>query len=139
MTTDTTQTAPRSLPASADVVGGGVLALLGLLHLFGLGLGGVVGFLALLVGWPLIAGVVAGRLSVDATDRSVNGAVAGVFGSLTVTLLVLLTGLVGAWPAFITSNIGVTLWSVTLAVLAMLTISWTVFGYAGGFLADTLA
>jgi len=120
-------------------VGGGVLALLGLLHIYGLGLGGPVGFLALLVGWPLVAGSVASRLSVDPSSREVNGAVAGVFGALTVTLIVLLTGLAGAWPAFVTSNLGVSLWPVTLATLVMLTLSWTVFGYAGGYLADRLA
>lgn len=138
MPTDATTTS-EGLAVSADVAGGAVLALLGLLHVFGLQIGGTLGFLVLLFGWPLVAGTVAARLSRIVADRRVNGALAGTFGALVVTLVILLTGFVGAWPAFVTRNVGVSLWPVTLAVLAILTISWTVFGYVGSYLADRLA
>ena len=39
---------------SGDVVGGAVTAVLGLIHVFGLQVGGAVGFLLLLVVWPMI-------------------------------------------------------------------------------------
>lgn len=120
---------------TADVVGGGVIAVLGLLHVFGLQLGGTVGFVALLVGWPLVGGSVASRLSARREDAQVDGAVAGTFGALLVTLVVFLTGLAGAWPSFVVTNVGVSLWPVTFAMLATLTISWTVFGYVGGYVA----
>lgn len=139
MASNVTQPADPALPVSADVIGGGLLALLGAIHIFGLGLGGTVGFLALLVGWPLVAGSVAARLSTAAAAREVNGALAGTFGALTVTVLVLLTGVAGAWPSFVTSNIGVSLWPVTFVTLVLLTLSWTVFGYVGGYVADRLA
>lgn len=124
-----------SLPVTADVVGGAVIAVLGLAHLFGLQLAGTVGFAALLAGWPLVGGSVASRLSARAADAPVAGAVAGAFGAFTVALVVLLTGFAGAWSSFITTNVGVTLWPVTFATLATLAISWTVFGYVGGYVA----
>lgn len=122
---------------SPDVAGGAVVALLGLLHVFVLQVGGLGGFLALLVGWPLVGGVVAARLA--PAEARLRGALAGVFGALVVTLVVLLTGLVGLWSTFITANIGVSLWPVTFAVLLMLTVPWTVFGYTGGYLAERTA
>lgn len=123
------------LPVTADVVGGSVAAVLGLVHVFGLQLGGLVGFAALLFGWPLVGGSVASRLSSRREDAAVDGAVSGTFGALFVTALVFVTGLAGAWPGFVVRNVGVSLWPVTFALLAMLTISWTVFGYVGGYAA----
>lgn len=126
--------AENDLPASPDVLGGIVAALVGLLHVFVLQLGGLLGVALLLVVWPLIGGVVAGRLSTG-EDRHVDGALAGVFGALVTTLVVLLTGFAGVWPQFVTTTFGVSLWPVTFAVLLLLTVTWTVFGYAGSVLA----
>lgn len=120
-----------------DVAGGAVVAVLGLLHVFVLQVGGFGGFLALLVGWPLVGGMVASRLA--KTDARLRAALAGTFGALVVTLVVLLTGLAGLWSTFLTANVGVSLWPVTFAVLLMLTVTWTVFGYAGGYLAERTA
>lgn len=122
---------------SPDVTGGAVVALLGLFHVFVLQVGGIGGFLALLVGWPLVGGLLAARLS--PTEPRVRSALAGTFGALVVTLVVFLTGLVGFWPTFVTANLGVSLWPTTFAVLLMLTVTWTVFGYAGGYLAEHTA
>lgn len=124
------------LPIPADVTGGGVIVLLALFQTLVVGGGGLAAFVALLVVWPLIGGAVAGFFSVRPSDRSVDGAVAGTFAALTATILVLLAGFAGAWPAFITANLGVSLWPVTFATLVATTISWTVFGYAGAAAVD---
>ncbi|WP_435126900.1 hypothetical protein [Halobaculum sp. D14] len=139
MATDTSRSRPDALPAPPDVIGGGVVALLGLLHVFVLQVGDVVGFAVLLVGWPLVGGSVADRLSTDEETGHLRGALSGAFGALTVALVVLLTGLAGVWPTFITANIGVSVWPVTFAVLLMLLLSWTVFSYVGSHLAERLS
>lgn len=118
-----------------DLVGGTVVAILGLLHLYLLQVGGVLGGLLLFVVWPLLGGAAATFVE-DRRSGSVDptvGPLAGVFGSLVVSLLVLLTGLVGSWSGFIVTNIGVSLWPVFFAVLVSFTILWTVFGYVGGY------
>lgn len=132
----TTESTPQSLPVPADVAGGGVIVLLALFQTLLLDGGGLLAFAALLVVWPLIGGAVAAFLSARQADRPVDGAVAGTFAALTATLLVLLSGFVGAWPAFVTSNVGVTLWPVTLATLVATTLAWTVFAYLGAAAAD---
>ena len=92
----------------------------------------------MLIVWPLLGGGAAAFFSVRPSDRPVDGAVAGTFAALTATLLVLLSGLAGAWPSFVTANVGVTLWPVTLATLVATTIAWTVFGYLGAAAADSV-
>lgn len=139
MATGATNSTTNAVPLSPDVVGGLVIAVLGLIHVFGLQMGGTVGFAVLLIGWPLVGGSVAARLSPSAAGREVNGALAGFFAALTVAIIVFLTGFAGVWPSFITENVGVALWPVSIVMLAMLSITWTVFGYAGGYLADRLA
>jgi len=132
----TTESTPRMLPIPADVAGGGVIVLLALFQTLVLGDGGLLAFAVLLVVWPLVGGAVAAFFSARHSDRPVDGAVAGTFAALTATLLVLLSGVAGAWPAFITTNVGVTLWPVTLATLVATTLAWTVFGYLGAAAAD---
>ncbi|QCC47140.1 hypothetical protein [Halobellus limi] len=130
MATSVTHSESGRLKASPDVVGAAVITVLGLLHLFGLQVGGAVGFVVLLVGWPLVGGTVAARLSPVGEER-VAGVVAGALAAITTTLLVFVVGLFGAWSGFITGTFGVTLWPVTFAMLALLTIAWSVFGLAG--------
>ncbi|GAB7095909.1 hypothetical protein JCM30237_30630 [Halolamina litorea] len=127
------------LPIPSDVAGGGTIVLLTLLQTLVLGGSGLLAFGALLVVWPLVGGATAAFFSARSEARSVDGAVAGVFASLTVTVLVLLTGYVGAWPGFVTSNVGVSLWPVVFATLMGTMISWTVFGYLGAAVADRAA
>ena len=76
MATSVTHSESGRLKASPDVVGAAVIVVLGLLHLFGLQVGGVVGFVVLLAGWPLVGGTVAARLSPVGEER-VAGTVAG--------------------------------------------------------------
>lgn len=135
---DSTATAPGGV--RGDVVGGAVVAVLGLLHLFLLQVGGILGWLLLFVVWPLVGGAVAAFVE-DRRTGSVDptvGPLAGVFGSIVVSLLVLLTGLVGLWSGFIVTNIGVSLWPVFFAVLVSFTVLWTVFGYVGGYATRTV-
>ncbi|WP_144903395.1 hypothetical protein [Halobellus captivus] len=130
MATNVTHSDSSGLKASPDVVGGAVITVLGLLHLFGLQVGGVVGYVVLLVGWPLIGGTVAARLSPVGEER-VAGVVAGAFAAITTALVVLVAGLFGAWSGFITGTFGVTLWPVVFGMLLVLTIAWSVFGLVG--------
>lgn len=133
----TTESSPQMLPLPADVAGGGLVALLAIVQSLAVPSGGFAGFAALLVVWPLLGGAAAGFFSTRTENRAVDGAVAGVFASLTVTVLVLLTGFAGAWPAFVTSNVGVSLWPVTFTTLVGTMLAWTVFGYLGAVAADS--
>lgn len=135
----TTQSTPPLLPIPSDVAGGAVIALLALIQVVAVSSGGVLAFAVLLVLWPLAGGATAAFFSNQPRDRAVKGAVAGVFGSLTATLLVLLSGFAGVWPGFVTANIGVSLWPVTFATLVGSMLAWTVFGYVGGALAEQFA
>lgn len=135
----TTQSTPQLLPIPSDVAGGAVITLLALVQVFAVSSGGALAFAVLLVLWPLAGGATAAFFSNKPRDRAVDGAVAGAFAALTATVLVLLSGFAGVWPGFITSNIGVTLWPVTFATLVGSMLSWTVFGYLGGTLAEKLA
>lgn len=126
---------------SGDVVGGAVTAVLGLLHVFGLQVGGAIGFLLLLVVWPLIGGGIGSRVerARDGRDWGTTSTLTGVFAALVTAVLVLLAGVAGAWPGFVTTNFGVTLWPVFFTVLVLFTLAWTVSGYAGGFVERQLA
>jgi len=138
MATSVTHTESSGLKAAPDVVGAAVITVLGLIHLFGLQVGGGIGYLVLLVGWPLIGGTVAARLSPIGEER-VAGVVAGAFAAITTTVIVLLVGLFGAWSGFIIGTFGVTLWPVTFAMLLVLTIAWSVFGLVGADLSVRIA
>lgn len=121
---------------SGDVVGGLILTAIGVIHVFGLGVGGALGFTLLLIVWPLIAGALASRVErgrPDGRDWGTTSAVAGAFGALATTLIVFLAGLAGLWFGFLTTAFGSDFWAVVFAVLIVVTISWTVFGYVGGF------
>ncbi|WP_336025100.1 hypothetical protein [Halobellus salinisoli] len=137
MATSVTHTESSGLQTAPDVVGAAVITVLGLLHLFGLQVGGVIGYLVLLIGWPLIGGTVAARLS-PVGDERVAGTVAGAFAAITTTLIVFLIGLFGAWSGFIIGTFGVTLWPVTFGMLLVLTIAWSVFGLVGADLSVRL-
>lgn len=121
-----------------DIVGGVVLAILGVLHLFVFQLSGVGGLVLFLMVWPLVGGVV-GTLVEETTDRKpardprVTAALSGVFGSFITVVLVFLTGVAGLWTAFIHSTFGTELLPVSLGALILLTISWTVLAFIGGF------
>ena len=69
MAAATTRSGVRGTALSPDVGGAIVAAVLGLLHLFVLNVGGAVGLLVLFVGWPLIGGTVAARLSPVGDER----------------------------------------------------------------------
>jgi hypothetical protein len=135
----TTESTPPLLPVPSDVAGGALITFLALIQISLFSSGGAIAFIALLVVWPLLGGVTADFFSTRSRDRPLDGAVAGVFGGLTASVLVLLSGLIGVWPAFITANIGVSLWPVTLATLVATTLSWTVFGYLGAATAEEFA
>lgn len=134
----TTESTPAMLPVPSDVAGGALIALLALVQISLFSGGGAIAFVALLVVWPLLGGAVAGFYSMRSRDQPVDGAVAGTFAGLTGTVLVLLSGFGGFWPAFITSNVGVSLWPVTLATLVATTLTWTVFGYLGAAAVEEL-
>lgn len=123
---------------SGDVVGGVVVAILGLFHLFVLQLDGG-GVVLLLLVWPLVGGAVGTFVerSPDGTsdqDPRITAALSGVFGAIFTVVLILLTGLAGLWTGFIHTTFGNELLPVTLSALILLTISWTVFGYTGGYI-----
>lgn len=127
---------------SGDVVGGLLASLLGVIHLFGLQLGGGIGFVLLLVGWPLVGGAVGARVERSRSggrDWGTTSGLAGTFGALVVSLIVFLSGLSGVWSGFITTAFGNTFWPVVFAVLVVFTVSWTVFGYVGGYIEAQLA
>lgn len=135
----TTESTPPLLPVPSDVAGGALITLLGLIQISLVSSGGAIAFVVLLVVWPLLGGATAAFFSTRSRDQPVDGAVAGVFAGLTATVLILLSGFVGVWPAFVTANIGVSLWPVTIATLVATTLSWTVFGYLGGAAAEEFA
>lgn len=121
---------------SGDVVGGLVLTAVGVIHVFGLGVGGALGFTLLLVVWPLIAGALGSRVErarPNGRDWGTTSAVVGAFGALATTLIIFLAGLAGLWSGFLTTAFGSDFRAVVFAVLIVLTISWTVFGYVGGY------
>jgi len=126
---------------SGDVVGGALITVLGLVHLFGLQLGGGLGFALLLGAWPMLGGAIAARVGRrrGGKDWGTASAVAGVFAGAVVTVVVFLTGVAGVWSGFITTSFGVTLWPTVFAVFVLFMLSWTVFSYAGGFVEQTLA
>jgi len=126
---------------SGDVVGGALITVLGLLHLFGLQLGGWLGFVLLLGLWPMLGGAVAARVGRrrGGKDWGTASAVAGVFAGAAVTVVVFLTGVAGIWSGFITTAFGVTLWSTVFAVFVLFMLTWTVSSYTGGFVEQKLA
>lgn len=125
---------------NSDVIGGVVTAVLGLLHLFVLQIGGTVGVLLLFVAWPLVGGAVGAALDRDRhpnRDRELPliGALSGVFGAVMMTLVTLVVGFVGLWSGFIYATFGSGLASVTITLTMVSVITWTVFGYVGGYTA----
>lgn len=119
---------------SAPVAGGLVGTLLALLHLFGLQIGGLVGVVLFAVVWPAVGGALATEIeSRRGGDASVAGVLAGAYGALVLTVLVMLAGIAGLWSPHVYTTFGVSLWPVVFAVLVVSTISWTVFGYASGW------
>jgi hypothetical protein len=131
----------ENLGWSGDVVGGALITVLGLLHLFGLQLGGWLGFVLLLGVWPMLGGAVAARVGRrrGGKDWGTASAVAGVFGAAAVTVVMFLTGVAGVWSGFVTTAFGVTLWSTVFAVFVLFMLTWTVFSYAGGFVEQQVA
>lgn len=120
---------------SGDVVGGLITLILGLIHLYVLQLGGTVGFAVFFVVWPLIGGAVATVIERSSIrDWATVSTLAGVFGAIGISLLVLLTGFAGTWPPLIPRSFGASLWPVTFAVLIEVSIAWFVFGLVGGFI-----
>lgn len=122
---------------SGDVVGGVVIAFLGVLHLFVLQLSGVGGFVLLLAVWALVGGAVGtfveqSRDQKSAQDPRITAALSGVFGAVFTVALLFLTGLAGLWSGFIHTTFGNELLPVTLSALILLTISWTVLAFIGG-------
>jgi len=134
VTTHTQQDRPTVTGANSSIVGGLVSAVLGLLHLYVLGVGGWAGVALLFVVWPIVGGIVA-AVGVGGLirERPLAGALAGTYGAVVVSVVVLLTGVVGAWSSFITSTFGVSLWPVFFTVALVTLITWTVFGYVGGY------
>lgn len=138
VTEESVSTRDAPLPVNGDVVGGGVLAVLALLHLFVLGIGGAVGALLLLVVWPLIGGAVGTYFNNEyrperERDLAVVGAVAGVFGTATIAIVLLLSGIAGLWPPFVFDFFGTQLAPVVIGATVLFALTWTVFGYVGGY------
>ena len=134
VTTHTQQDRPAVTGANSSIVGGLVSAVLGLLHLYVLGVGGWAGVALLFVAWPIVGGIVAAvGVGGLVRERPLAGALAGTYGAVVVSVVVLLTGAVGAWSSFITSAFGVSLWPVFFTVALVTLITWTVFGYVGGY------
>lgn len=124
---------------SGDVVGGLITLILGVFHLYVLQKGGTVGFAGFFVVWPLIGGAVATVIERSSVrDWATVSTLAGVFGAIGISLIVLLTGFAGAWPGFIPRSFGTSLWPVTFAVLIEVSIAWFVFGLVGGFITHGL-
>lgn len=123
-----------------DVVGAVLLALLGILHLFFLELGGTFGMVLLLIGWPLVGGVIGAY--VDHTQRPehsrdlpLTGAIVGAFAMVATVLVVFTAGVAGVWSNFIFNTFGVELLPVTLGMAIVFAIVWTVVGFIGALLA----
>lgn len=120
---------------SGDVVGGLITLILGMIHLYVLQMGGTVGLAVFFVVWPLIGGAVATVIERSSVrDWATVSTLAGVFGAIGISLLVLLTGFAGAWPPLVPRSFGASLWPVTFAVLIEVSIAWFVFGLVGGFI-----
>lgn len=137
VTTHTDVDRPLGGQVGSSVVGGLVAAVLGLLHLFVLGVGGWAGIGLLYVVWPIVGGIVAAvGLGGLTRERPLAGALAGTYGALIVSVLVLLTGAAGLWSPFVTSTFGVSLWPVFFTVSLVTLVTWTVFGYVGGWATD---
>lgn len=137
-TSQSTAELAKPLPVNADVIGGAVLMVLAVLHLFLLQVGGLVGVVLLLFVWPLVGGGVAAYLDHDRgpdLDRelTLTSTLAGVFGAVTVTAILLFTGIVGVWSGFIYRTFGSELISVTVSVFVLLTICWSVSGFVAGY------
>lgn len=134
VTTHTERDRPVGSEVGSSVVGGLASAVLGLLHLFVLGVGGWAGIALLFVVWPIVGGIVAavgvGGLT---RERPLAAALAGAYGALVVAAVVLVTGLLGLWSPYITSAFGVSLWPVFFALTLVTLITWTVFGYVAGY------
>lgn len=134
VTTHTQRDRSAESGVNSSVVGGLVSAVLGLLHLYVLGVGDLVGVALLFVVWPLVGGIVAAvGVGGLVRERPLAGALAGTYGALVVSAVVLLTGAVGLWSSFITSSFGVSLWPVFFTVALVTLVAWTVFGYVGGY------
>ena len=128
------------IPVNGDVVGGGLLAVLALLHLFVLQIGGTIGVVLLLVVWPLIGGAVGTYFNNEyrperQRDLAVVGAVAGVFGTATIGIVLLLSGFAGLWSPFVFDFFGSQLAPVVIGATVLFALTWTVFGYVGGYVA----
>lgn len=122
---------------SGDVIGGIVLAILGLLHLFVLGVGGTLGVVLLLIVWPLLAGAAAAAIEQQQRPTRLKefglvGAVAGVFGMVATILVILLVALAGVWSSFVATTFGADLAPVVFGMGILLAITWTIFGFIGG-------
>lgn len=131
-TQNASSTGGLSLPVSGRTIGGIIVALLSLLHLFVIQLGGTAGWLLLLVIWPLIGGIVAAYLEIGVThprDLPIVGGVAGVLGAIITVLVILVTGFFGLWSSFIFDSFGVDLAPVVISFAMVFVISWTAFGY----------
>lgn len=126
------------LGITGDVIGGAILALLGLFHLFILEIDGIVGGILLLFIWPLLAGAFGTYLDSrgvsNGRDLRVVGPVVGVFGSVTTVIVLFLTGWAGLWSGFIYDTLGVDLVTVTFGAAILLTLMWTISAFIGGYL-----
>ena len=134
VTTHTALDRPVGSGVSSSLVGGVASAVLGLLHLYVLGVGGLAGTVLLFVVWPIVGGIVAavgvGGLT---RERPLAAALAGAYGALAVSAVVLVTGALGLWSSYITSTFGVSLWPVFFALALVTLVTWTVFGYVAGY------
>lgn len=131
-TQNASSTGGLPLPVRGRTIGGIVVALLSLIHLFVLQLGGVAGWLLLLVIWPLVGGIVAAYLELGVTrpsDLPIVGGIAGFTGAIITVLVIFLTGLAGAWSSFIFDSFGVELAPVVIAFAMIFIICWSAFGY----------
>ena len=137
VTTHTQVDRPTGLGMSSSVVGGVVSGALGLLHLYVFGVGGWAGIALMFVVWPLVGGILAAvGVGGLVRERPLAGALAGTYGAVIVSVVVLLAGAAGLWSSFITSSVGVSLWPVFFATALVTIITWTVFGYVAGYATD---
>lgn len=123
---------------SGDIVGGVIIAVLGLMHLFLLGIGGMAGLMLLFFVWPIIGGAVAAYYDFAqrperSRDLAITGGVSGVFAAVAVGVVVFLTGYFGSWTGFITDTFGVGLVTTTIGLSMLLIITWTVSAYVAGY------
>lgn len=135
-TTDRATALSQSNGPSGDVIGGALLAGIGLLHLFVLQIGGWLGIGLLVVVWPLLGGVIGGTLAIrrdGETSPQLAGAITGVFGAVTTVVVTMLAGFAGLWNDFITTTFGTEIVPVAIAMTMILVITWTVFGFVGGY------